>query len=113
MRRIININTVVGQAGGFGPASHSVSGGGVVAFTKSVALETARYNITANAIVPGYTSTDIEQEIPEYNMSRIKARIPLGRFATPKEVAKAAAFLATEADYITGQELNVNGGCHM
>ncbi len=85
----------------------------MIAFTKTVALETAKYNITANAIAPGYTSTDMVATIPEEVASRIKAGIPLGRFATPEEVAKAAAFLAAEADYITGQELNVNGGCYM
>jgi acetoacetyl-CoA reductase/3-oxoacyl-[acyl-carrier protein] reductase len=53
------------------------------------------------------------QEIPEKLANQIKAKIPLGRFATPREVAKAAVFLAADADYITGQELNVNGGCHM
>ena len=111
--RIINISSVVGQSGAFGQANYSASKGGVIAFTKTVALETAKYNITANAIAPGYTSTDMLATIPEEVASRIKAGIPLGRFATPEEVAKAAAFLAAEADYITGQELNVNGGCYM
>jgi 3-oxoacyl-(acyl-carrier-protein) synthase III len=111
--RIINISSAVCQAGAFGHASHSATSGGILAFTKSVAMETAKYNITANSIAPGYTSTDLEHEIPEHNVIRIKAQIPLGRFATPKEVAKAAGFLAAEADYITGQELNVNGGSSM
>jgi NAD(P)-dependent dehydrogenase (short-subunit alcohol dehydrogenase family) len=108
--RIINISSVVGQTGVLARANYSASYGGITAFTKTVALESAKYNITANTIAPGYTAT---QDIPEKLASQIRARIPLGRFATPKEVAKAAGFLAADADYITGQELNVSGGSHM
>ena len=111
--RIINIASVVGQAGAFGQANYSASKGGIIAFTKTLALELARHNITANAIAPGYTSTEMVNAIPEDVAAKIKARIPLGRFAEPEEVAKAAAFLAADGDYITGQELNVNGGVHM
>ncbi|MFB3916516.1 MAG: 3-oxoacyl-[acyl-carrier-protein] reductase [Terriglobales bacterium] len=111
--RIINISSVVGQAGAFGQANYSASKGGIIAFTKTLALETAKYNITANAIAPGFTATDMVQAIPKEIATQIKSKIPLGRFAEPEEVAKAAAFLAAEADYITGQELNVNGGYHM
>ena len=108
--RIINISSVVGQTGVLAQANYSASYGGITAFTKTVALESAKYNITANTIAPGYTAT---QDIPEKLASQIRARIPLGRFGTPKEVAKAAGFLAADADYITGQELNVSGGSHM
>ena len=73
----------------------------------------AKYNITANAIAPGYTSTDMVAAMPEDVAAKIKSRIPMGRFAEPEEVAKAAVFLAADADYITGQELNVNGGVYM
>jgi len=111
--RIINIGSVVSQSGAFGQANYSASKGGITAFTKTIALESAKYNITANTIAPGYTATEMVQDIPEKIATQIRARIPLGRFATPKEVAKAAGFLAADADYITGQELNVNGGCHM
>ena len=111
--RIINISSVVGQAGAFGQANYSASKGGIIAFTKTLALEAARYNITANVIAPGYTSTDMVQAIPKEIADKVKETIPLGRFAEPQEVAKAAGFLAAEADYITGQELNVNGGFHM
>jgi len=111
--RIINISSMVGQSGAFGQANYSASKGGIIAFTKTLALEMARYNITANSIAPGYTSTEMVDAIPEEVAAQIKLKIPLGRFATPEEVAKAAGFLATDADYITGQELNVNGGCHM
>jgi 3-oxoacyl-(acyl-carrier-protein) reductase len=111
--RVINIASVVGQSGAFGQANYSASKGGIIAFTKTIALEMAKYNITANAIAPGYTSTDMVQAIPENIASQLKSKIPLGRFAEPEEVAKAAVFLAADADYITGQELNVNGGVHM
>jgi acetoacetyl-CoA reductase/3-oxoacyl-[acyl-carrier protein] reductase len=73
----------------------------------------AKFNITANAIAPGFTSTEMVDAIPEEIAAQIKAKIPLGRFATAEEIAKAAAFLAADGDYITGQELNVNGGYHM
>jgi len=111
--RIINISSVVGQAGAFGQANYSASKGGIIALTKTLALELARHNITANAIAPGYTLTEMVSAIPEDVAAKIKARIPLGRFAEPEEVAKAAAFLAADGDYITGQELNVNGGVYM
>jgi 3-oxoacyl-(acyl-carrier-protein) reductase len=111
--RIINISSLVGQSGAFGQANYSASKGGIIAFTKTVALESAKYNITANVIAPGYTSTDMVAAIPEDVAAKIKSKIPLGRFAEPEEVAQAAGFLAADADYITGQELNVNGGVHM
>ncbi len=111
--RIINISSVVGQMGAFGQANYSASKGGIIAFTKTLALEMAKFNITANAIAPGFTSTEMVDAIPEEISAQIKAKIPLGRFATPEEIAKAAAFLAADGDYITGQELNVNGGYHM
>jgi acetoacetyl-CoA reductase/3-oxoacyl-[acyl-carrier protein] reductase len=106
--RIINISSVVG-----GQANYSASKGGIIAFTKTLALEMAKFNVTANAIAPGFTSTEMVDAIPEEIAAQIKAKIPLGRFATPEEIAKAAAFLAADGDYITGQELNVNGGYHM
>ena len=111
--RIINISSVVGQMGAFGQANYSASKGGIIAFTKTLALEMAKFNITANSIAPGFTSTEMVDAIPEEIAAQLKAKIPLGRFATPEEIAKAAAFLAAEGDYITGQELNVNGGYHM
>ncbi len=108
--RIINIATCVGHAGGVG---YAASKGGVVAFTKTVALEMARYNITANAISPGFTCTEMTSGIPPNILEQIKAKIPLGRLGMPDEVAKAAVFLAADADYITGQQVAVNGGLYM
>jgi acetoacetyl-CoA reductase len=111
--RIINISSLVGQVGGFGQANYAASKGGITAFTKTLALEMARYNITANCIAPGYTGTEMLTAMPEDVLAKICAKIPLGRLAKPEEIAKAAAFLAVDGSYITGQELNVNGGIGM
>jgi 3-oxoacyl-(acyl-carrier-protein) reductase len=111
--RIINISSMTGQSGNPGQTNYAASKGGMIAFTKALALEVAKYNITANTIAPGWTATEMSESIPEEIMAQAKARIPLGRFATPEEVAKAAGFLATDGDYITGEELNVNGGAHL
>jgi len=111
--RIINISSFVGQAGNFGQANYSASKGGIIAFTKTAALEYAKYNVTVNALAPGFTLTDMLAKVPANVQEQIKARIPMGRFGLPEEVAKAVAFLAAEGDYITGQQINVNGGVYM
>lgn len=106
--RIINITSVIGQGGGFGQANYAASKGGITAFTKTLALEMAKFNITANCIAPGYTATDMVAAIPEAVLAKICAMIPLGRLAKPEEIAKAVAFLAADGDYITGQEIAIN-----
>jgi len=111
--RIINISSFVGQAGNFGQANYSASKGGIIAFTKTAALELAKYNVTCNALAPGFTETGMLAKVPEQVQSQILARIPMGRFATPEEIAKAVLFLAADGDYITGQQINVNGGVYM
>jgi acetoacetyl-CoA reductase len=111
--RIINISSYVGQAGNFGQANYSASKGGIIAFTKTAAIELAKYNITVNAIAPGFTLTDMLAKVPENVQTQIKAKIPLGRFGLPEEIAKAVAFLAAHGDYITGQQININGGVYM
>jgi acetoacetyl-CoA reductase/3-oxoacyl-[acyl-carrier protein] reductase len=111
--RIINIGSLIGQVGGFGQANYAASKGGITAFTKTLALEMARFNITANCIAPGYTGTEMLTAMPEEVLAKICAKIPLGRLAKPEEIAKAVAFLAVDGDYITGQELNINGGLGM
>jgi acetoacetyl-CoA reductase/3-oxoacyl-[acyl-carrier protein] reductase len=73
----------------------------------------ARYKITANVIAPGFTATDMLNSVAADILEQIKTRIPLGRFAQPEEIAKAAAFLIADGDYITGQQLNINGGIYM
>jgi acetoacetyl-CoA reductase/3-oxoacyl-[acyl-carrier protein] reductase len=111
--RIINISSYVGQAGNFGQANYAASKGGIIAFSKTAALELARYNITVNSLAPGFTQTDMLAKVPEAVQAQIRARIPLGRFGKPEEIAKAVLFLAADADYITGQQINVNGGVYM
>jgi 3-oxoacyl-(acyl-carrier-protein) reductase len=111
--RIVCVSSFVGQAGNFGQSNYAASKGGVIAFTKSAALELAKFNITVNALAPGFTQTDMLSNVPEEVQADLKDKIPLGRFAEPEEVAKAALFLVADGDYITGQQLNVNGGIYM
>lgn len=111
--RIVNIASFVGQAGAYGQANYAASKGAIIAFTKTVALELAQFNITANVVAPGYTATDMVAKIPANVLKEIESRIPLKRLADPQEIAKAAAFLVTDGSYITGQQLNVNGGVYM
>ena len=102
-----------GQVGAFGQANYSASKGGIIAFTKTAALELAPANITVNTVSPGFTLTDMFEEVPEKIQESIKQRIPMGRFGQPEEIAKAVVFLIAEGDYITGQQINVNGGAYM
>ena len=111
--RIINITSFVGQAGNFGQANYAASKGGIIAFTNTLALEMAKYNITVNAIAPGFTETEMLAQVPENIREQIIARVPMGRFGKPEEIARAVVFLAAEGDYITGQQINVNGGVYM
>ena len=111
--RIINISSYVGQAGNFGQANYAASKGGIIAFTKTAAIELAKFNITVNAIAPGFTLTDMLAKVAPEIQEQIKARIPMGRFGEPDEVAKVVVFIAADGDYITGQQINVNGGIYM
>ena len=111
--RIVNITSFVGQAGNYGQANYAASKGGIIAFTKTLALEVARHNITINAIAPGFTETEMLAQVPENIREKIIARVPMGRFGRPEEVARAVVFVIAEGDYITGQQINVNGGVYM
>jgi acetoacetyl-CoA reductase/3-oxoacyl-[acyl-carrier protein] reductase len=111
--RIVNIASYIAQGGGFGQANYAASKGGIISLTKVLALELARFNITANAVCPGFTETDMLAGVPDSVRDQIKAKIPLGRFGLPEEVAKAVAFLVCDGDYVTGQQINVNGGVYM
>lgn len=111
--RIVNISSMNGQVAAFGQANYSASKGGIIALTKTAALELAKANITVNTVAPGFTETDMFAEVPEKIQEQIKSRIPLGRFAKPEEIAKAVLFLLADGDYITGQQINVNGGAFM
>lgn len=111
--RIINITSFVGQAGNFGQANYAASKGGIIAFTKTMAIEMAKYNITVNAIAPGFTETEMLSQVPQKIRDKILERVPMGRFGQPEEIARAVVFIAAEGDYITGQQINVNGGVYM
>lgn len=111
--RIINISSFVGQSGNFGQCNYAAAKGGMIAFTKSAALELAKHRITINAIAPGFIATDMLAMVPETIQEKLIAKIPLRRFGEPSEIAQAVVFLAAEGDYITGQQINVNGGIYM
>jgi acetoacetyl-CoA reductase/3-oxoacyl-[acyl-carrier protein] reductase len=111
--RIINISSMNGQVGAIGQANYSASKGGIIAFTRTAALELAKSNITVNAIAPGFTETDMFAKVPANLQAQIRGRIPLNRFAQPKEIAKAVVFLVADGDYITGQTIGINGGACM
>ena len=111
--RIVNISSMNGQIGAMGQANYSASKGGIIAFTRTAALELARYGITVNVVAPGYTETDMFAAVPNAIQAQIKAKIPAARFAHPEEIAKAVLWLVADGDYVTGQQINVNGGAHM
>ncbi len=112
--RIINMASVAGTLGGFGQASYSSTKAGIIGLTKSLALEGARHNITANTIVPGIIGTEAwKSGNPKMN-DRMIARTAFRRPGEPEDIAHAIVFLATEeARYITGIELNVSGGIEL
>jgi 3-oxoacyl-[acyl-carrier protein] reductase len=109
--RIVSIASIVGIHGNAGQANYAAAKAGVIAFTKSVAKEVASRGITVNAIAPGYIDTKMTQNLDEKQSEELKKRIPMGYAGTPRDVAEAVAFLASEeARYITGQVLGVDGG---
>jgi len=111
---IINMASVAGQMGNAGQTNYSTSKGGMIAFTKALAREIAPYNITVNAIAPGFVDTEILNDMAPETLEAAIKLVPLARKGKPEEVAYAAAFLASdEAAYITGQVLGVDGGMAM
>ena len=112
--RIVNITSVAGQIGNPGQTNYSASKAGQIGFTKSLAREVASRSITVNAIAAGYIETEIWSTVPESAREAMLTMIPLGRRGTPEEIARAAAFLASDdAAYITGHVLAVDGGMAM
>ena len=112
--RIINLSSVVGLRGNAGQVNYSASKAGVIGLTKSAARELASRGITVNAIAPGFIETEMTAVLPEETKEATLKDIPLQKFGKPEDVAKAAAFLASdEAAYITGQVLCVDGGMAM
>lgn len=111
--KIINISSFVGQAGNFGQTNYAAAKAGILGFTKAAALELARYNVTVNAICPGFLETEMFEGVPDNVRERIRNRIPLGRIGRPEEVARAVRYLIVDGDYITGETLSINGGVYM
>ncbi|NHZ42047.1 acetoacetyl-CoA reductase [Massilia sp. CCM 8693] len=113
--RIINISSVNGQKGAFGQANYAAAKAGMHGFTKALALEMARHNVTVNTVSPGYLRTNMVMAVPEEVMSsRILPQIPVGRLGEPEEVAGLVAYLSSdEAAFVTGANIAINGGQHM
>jgi 3-oxoacyl-[acyl-carrier protein] reductase len=112
--RIVNIASVVGQAGNAGQANYVASKAGIIGLTKSLAQEVASRNITVNAVAPGFIETDMTAKLPQEVKDRMAATIALKRFGKPEDIANAVKFLASDdAEYITGNVINVNGGMYM
>ena len=112
--RIINIASVVGQAGNAGQANYVSSKAGIIGLTKALAQEVASRNITVNAVAPGFIETDMTARLPQEVRDRMLATIALKRLGQPEDVAAAVKFLASDgAAYITGAVINVNGGMYM
>ena len=112
--RIINVSSVVAQSGNAGQANYVAAKAGLIGLTKAIAIEIASRNITVNAVAPGFVATPMTDVLPDKVKQELTTRIPLGRMGSPRDVAAAIIFLASdEAAYITGHVLNVNGGMHL
>ncbi|MDI1238239.1 MAG: acetoacetyl-CoA reductase [Polaromonas sp.] len=112
--RLINLSSVNGLSGQAGQTNYAASKAGLIGFTKSLALESASRNITVNVIAPGYTDTAMVSAVRPEVMEQILKTVPVGRLATPAEIARAVVFLAADdAGFITGITLSVNGGKYL
>ena len=112
--RIINITSIVGHTGNFGQTNYSASKAGIVAFSKSLALEYAKKNININCVSPGFIKTEMTDKIPEEYKIKLISRIPAGDLGTGDDVSNCVAFLASDmANYINGETIHVNGGMYM
>lgn len=112
--KIINITSVVGHTGNVGQANYTASKAGIVAMSKSLAIEYAKKNINVNCISPGFISTAMTDKIDEKFKESIISKIPASRLGKPEDVANAVVFLASSAsDYINGETIHVNGGMYL
>ena len=112
--KIINITSVVGHTGNVGQANYTASKAGIVAMSKSLAIEYAKKNINVNCISPGFISTAMTDQIDEKFKETIIAKIPSNRLGKPKDIANAVAFLSSDySDYINGETIHVNGGMYL
>ena len=112
--RIVNIGSINGQGGQYGQVNYAAAKSGIHGFTKALAQEGAKFNVTVNALAPGYIDTDMVAAVPADVLEKIVARIPIGRLGKAQEIARGVAFLCGEdAGFITGSTLSLNGGQHM
>ncbi len=112
--RIVNITSVVGEAGNPGQANYAAAKAGVAGMSRALAQELGSRNITVNCVAPGFIDTDMTRALPDAQREALLARIPLARLGQPEEIAATVAFLASaQAGYITGSTINVNGGMYM
>ena len=111
---VVNIASIVGETGNAGQTNYSASKGGTIAMTKSFAIESASSGIRYNSITPGFIATEMTDVLKDEVKDAFTAKIPMGRFGNPSEVAEATAFLLSDhSSYITGETLKVNGGMFM
>jgi len=112
--KIINITSVVGHTGNIGQANYTASKAGIVAMSKSLAIEYAKKNINVNCISPGFINTAMTDQIDEKFKETIIAKIPSNRLGKPEDIANAVNFLSSDqSDYINGETLHVNGGMYL
>jgi acetoacetyl-CoA reductase len=105
--------SIIGQMGNLGQSNYAAAKAGIVGFSKSAAQELARFNITVNALCPGFIETDMVMNLTDEVKEALLPKIPLGRFGKPEEVAQITRFLVTEGGYVTGAQININGGMYM
>lgn len=110
--RIINIASTTGVHGNFGQVNYAAAKAGLIGFTKTIALEYASRNITANVVAPGFIDTDMTKALGEEIINKYVERIPLKRMGTPDDIANAVVFFAGPGAYVTGQVMEVNGGLY-
>ena len=112
--RIVNITSVVGHTGNLGQANYTASKAGIIAMSKSLAIEYAKKNININCISPGFIKTDMTEKLDDKFKDAIISKIPSGRLGDPNDIANAVLFLCSnQANYINGETLHVNGGMYM
>ena len=112
--KIINITSIVGHTGNLGQANYAASKAGIIAFSKSLAIEYAKKNININCVSPGFIKTDMTDKISEDFKKILLSKIPTGTLGTGEDVSNCVAFLASDmANYINGETIHVNGGMYM